>query len=429
MTLTAKPVAVPDRGRQTLDQMINPQPTLPRAFHRLWAADALSTAGDGFTLVAAPLLMLTLTSNPILIAAAMAAQQLPWLLFGLSSGVLVDRFDQRSLLMWTDFGRAVLMAVLAITVWTDTATVVVVYVLLFLNGLGDTVVTTASTAFTPSIVEPGQLTRANARLLSTRLVGGALLARPVGAWLFTHGRGAPFAVDAVSFVVGVALIAGLPRTRRAAASPVAEPGRPRRIREGLHLLWSDAVLRTLALCIFVMNVTLSAVVAVLVLVARDRLGLGPSGYGLLLGALAVGGLIGTALVNRLVGRFGTTLLLKFGLLIEAGTHLSLALTHSRWVAGATLLVFGIHSAVWSVLTLSLRQHRIGEAARGRVSAAYMVLSVGGAALGAVLGGALAHAFSLTTPMWFGFVVVLGVFAVSVPTLRQSSIAGPVPSAA
>jgi predicted MFS family arabinose efflux permease len=114
-------------------------------------------------------------------------------------------------------------------------------------------------------------------------------------------------------------------------------------------------------------------------------------------------------------------LLKVGLLIEAGTHLSLALTHSRWVAGATLLVFGIHSSVWSVLTLSLRQQRVSDEARGRVSAAYLVLSVGGAALGSVLGGVLVKAGGLTTPMWFGAAVVAVVFAVSVPGLRQSSI--------
>ncbi len=407
--------------------MINARAPLPRAFHRLWAADALSTAGDGFTLVAAPLLMLTLTSNPILIAAAMAAPQVPWLLVGLASGALVDHADQRSLLIWADSGRAVLMGVLAVTVWTDTASVPVVYALLFLSGLGDTVVTTASTAILPALVPRYQLTRANARLLSTRLVGGSLLARPLGAWLFTRGEGTPFAVDAVSFVVGVALIAGLPRRGpAAAATPTgpagpATPAGPRRIREGLRLLWADPVLRTLALCIFVMNLTLFGVTAVLVLIARDRLGLGPSGYGLLLGSLAVGGLLGTAIVNRLLGRFGPALLLKIGLLIEAGTHLSLALTHSRWVAGATLLVFGVHSAVWSVLTVSLRQHRISDEARGRVSAVDMVLSVGGAALGSVLGGVLVRAITLTAPMWFGFVVVLGVFAVSVPTLRSDNV--------
>jgi MFS family permease len=402
--------------------MINVEPApLPAAFRRLWAADAFSTAGDGFTLVAAPLLMLTLTSNPILIAGAAAAPRLPWLVAGLASGGIVDRFDQRSLIVWVDVARAALMGVLAVLIWVDLVSVPWVYVLLFLSGLGDTVVTTASTAITPALVAREQLPRANARLLGTRLVGGSLLARPVGAWLFGHDAASPFLVDAVSFVVGVLLVLGLPRRSKPDdVSAQAAPG-PRRVREGLQLLWQDPVLRTLALCIFVMNVTLSSVTAVLVLVAKYRLGLGPSGYGLLLAAVAFGGLIGSALVNRLLARFGVALLLKVGLLIEAGMHLSLALTHSRWVAGATLLVFGIHSAVWSVLTLSLRQHRVSDAVRGRVSAAYMVLSVGGAALGAVLGGVLVHVGGLTTPMWFGASVVVVVFAVSVPALRRSAM--------
>ncbi len=98
------------------------------------------------------------------------------------------------------------------------------------------------------------------------------------------------------------------------------------------------------------------------------------------------------------------------------------MTTSRWVAGGTLLVFGVHSSVWSVLTLSLRQHRISDDARGRVGAAYQVLSVGGgAAVGAVLGGVLVRVGGLTTPMWFGAAVVAGVFVASLPTLRSSAI--------
>lgn len=396
---------------------------LPPAFRRLWAADALSSAGDGFTLIAAPLLMLTLTSNPILVAGAAAAPQVPWLIAGLASGALVDRLDHRALLISVDTARALLMALLAVLVWTDTASVPLVYVLLFLSGLGDTVVVTASTAILPRLVGRDQLTRANARLLSTRLVGGGLLARPIGAWLFSRGRGTPFAVDTVSFLLGVLLLTRLPARRARTAgieAPASGPG-PRRVREGLQLLWADPILRTLALCIFVMNVTLSAVIAILVLVARDRLGLGPTGYGLLLASLAVGGLIGTAVVNPLLDRFGPARLLQAGLIIEAATHLSLALTRSPWVAGVTLLVFGVHSSVWSVLTASLRQHRITDEARGRVGAAYMVLSVGGAALGALLGGVLVHVSGLTTPMWLGVVVIAAVFATSLPTLRPEAI--------
>ena len=99
--------------------------------------------------------------------------------------------------------------------------------------------------------------------------------------------------------------------------------------------------------------------------------------------MAVGGLIGTALVGRLRQRFGTSTLLKAGLLIELGTHLTLALTSTWAVAASALLIFGIHGSVWSVLTVSLRQHRTTDEVRGRVMSAYMVLSVGGAAIGSL----------------------------------------------
>ena len=86
------------------------------------------------------------------------------------------------------------------------------------------------------------------------------------------------------------------------------------------LLWRDAVLRVLALCIFVMNVTLSGTLAILVLVAHQRLGLSDTGYGVLLATLAVGGLMGTAAVDPLLRRFGPVTLLAVGLLIEAGRN-------------------------------------------------------------------------------------------------------------
>jgi MFS family permease len=395
---------------------------LPRAFTRLWASDALSSAGDGFTLVAAPLLVLGLTENPILVAGAATAGYLPWVLFGLLSGTVVDRVDQRRLIVVVDTVRAALMAVLAISVWTDTVTVWLIYALLFLSGSGDTLTATAAASLTPRVVDRADLTRANARLLGTRLVGGALLARPIGAWLFGHGAGTPFAVDAVSFLIGSALLIGLPVRPRTPAPATAQDEPPRsRVREGLRLLWADDVLRILAVCILLMNITLAATTAILVLVARDRLGLGASGYGLLLATLAVGGLIGTALVNRLLSRFGPALLLTVGLLIEAGTQLTLALATSFWVAGAALLVFGVHSAVWSVLTASLRQHRISDDARGRVISAYTVLSVGGAALGSALGGVLVDTIGLTAPMWFGAAVVAAVFVVASPRLRASAM--------
>jgi MFS family permease len=177
----------------------------------------------------------------------------------------------------------------------------------------------------------------------------------------------------------------------------------------------------LALCIFVMNVTLTGTLAVLVIYAFDRLGLGPTGYGLLVASIAIGGLIGTLTATRLVERFGASLLLKVGLAIECGTQLTLAVTSSAWVVAVAFVAFGVHSSVWSVLTVSLRQHRTADAVRGRVMAAYNLLSVGGSALGALVGGALVAIGGITTPMWFGAVLVAVVFALALPFLRKDEV--------
>jgi MFS family permease len=397
---------------------------LPASFRRLWTADALSTAGDGFTVVAGPLLMTTLTRSPILIAGGAAASLVPWLLFGLVSGAIVDRSDQRRLIIAVDTVRAVVVGALALAIATGVATVPLVYALLFASGTGDTLTSNATSALVPKMVPGYLLTRANSRLISTRLIGGSLLARPIGALLFTRGHSVPFAIDAVSFVVGVVLLIGL----RPAGAPDRTEAAPARrriqagdVRAGLTVLWRDPVLRTLAQCILVMNITLSGTMAILVITARVRLGLGETGYGVLLASVAVGGLIGAAIVTRAVQRFGVSLLLKFGLVIEAGTQLTLALTRSPFVAGTALLVFGIHSAVWSVLTVSLRQHRTAEEMRGRVNSGYLVLSVGGSAIGAVLGGLLVEGFGVTAPMWFGTALVIVVLAFAVPTLRASQM--------
>lgn len=398
--------------------MIKRGDRLPGAFLRFWASDALTSAGDGFTLVAAPLLLVTLTTSPMLIAGGVFAAQIPWLLFGLRAGATVDRTDRRKVIMVVDTVRTALLAGLAVAVATGAASVVLVYAILFASGVGDTLVMTAGISFVPSLVPRASMTRAYSRIIATRLVGASLLARPIGAWLFTRDASVPFAVDALSFLGGVLLLVRVPSPPPPAPTDGAERSG---VRNGLRLLWRDRVLRVLALCIFVMNVTLSATMAVLVIYAGERLGLGATGYGLLGATIAAGGLLGTTVVDRLVRRFGPRPLLLAGLAVECSTQLTLALTTHVWVALLVLAIFGVHSSVWSVMTVSLRQHRVADEVRGRVSSAYTVLSVSGSALGALLGGALVELGGITTPMWFGAGCVAGVFALAVPNLRKDEV--------
>jgi MFS family permease len=373
-------------------------------YRRLWVANAVSVTGDGVTVTAGPLLAASITHDPLLVAGALFAQQLPWLIFTLLSGALVDRLDPGRLMMSVDLLRAAVVGALAASVLAGRAHLIVLYGALFILGVGSTVSGTAALSLLPQLVSPDDLARGNAGLQGVQLVGEDLAGPPLGAYLFVLAAGLPFAFDAATFVVGAALIASI--GPRGTAHPVS--GRTRlgqEIAEGIRWLLAHPGLRMLAVAICVMNIMLGSTLAILVLYARDRLGLGPAGYGVLLACSAAGGVIGTVIVNRLLARFGASLLLRLGLIIECATHVSLALTRRPWVAALTLVVFGVHSGVWSVVTVTMRQTAVPEQLRGRVNSVYYTFSMGGFALGSLLGGLLARAFGLTAPFWVAAVAV------------------------
>jgi MFS family permease len=375
-------------------------------FARLWTASAVSNLGDGVTMIAGPLLVASLTNDPSLIAGAVFAQQLPWLLFALISGALVDRFDRRRLIVGVNVGRGAVLAGLAVAVGTGTATVPLIYAAFFLLGVGETLADTASVALLPSVVPAERLETANGRLFATFIVGNQFAAKPLGGYLFVVAAALPFGFDAATFGVAALLLAML-RWRYAppAATAATGPPTPRRalrveIAEGIRALWSTPALRLLALCLGVMNLVFCAAFAVFVLYSRDRLGLGAVGYGVLLTGSAVGGLLGTWLAPRLRVRFGTANLLRAGLVVEIATQLVLATARSPWLAGTILVLFGVHTMVWGVLVASLRQRLVPDELRGRVNSVYSLLDLGGAALGTLLGGLLAQVTgNLTTPFW------------------------------
>ena len=112
------------------------------------------------------------------------------------------------------------------------------------------------------------------------------------------------------------------------------------------------------------------------------------------------GCSGTALAPRLRTRFGTPALLRAGLLIEVGLQVVLATTRQPWVAGAALGVWGVHTMVWGVLVVSLRQRLVPDRLRGRVNSVYALADLGGAAVGTAAGGLIAQATgNIVAPFW------------------------------
>jgi len=139
--------------------------------------------------------------------------------------------------------------------------------------------------------------------------------------------------------------------------------------------------------------------AIFVLYAFERLGLGQVGYGVLLTAFAVGGLAGTVAAPALLRRLGATLLLRAGLFVELALPATLAVTRTAWVAAAMIVVFSCHAMVWGNVVTTLRQRSVPSVLYGRVSSVYSLLDLGGAALGSLLGGALASTYGIVATFW------------------------------
>jgi predicted MFS family arabinose efflux permease len=370
-------------------------------FRWLLSATVVNNAGDGVALAAGPLLVASLTRDPLLVSMALLSQWLPMLLFGLIGGVAADRFDRRRMVMVVNLARAVVLVVLVATIATETVSILLVLAVLFVLGTAETFADSASSTLLPSLVARKDLGIANARMQGAFLLTNELVAPPLGALLFATGMALPFAANAAAFALGALLISrivGSMRSERVEVTSVwADMG------EGIRWLVGHPPMRTLALTIFTFNVTFGAAWGVLVLYAGERLGLGEVGFGLLIAATAVGGIIGIVSYGSLERRLRLSTIMRLGLLIETGTHLSLALTTAPPVALSTLVVFGAHAFVWGTTATVVRQRAVPNELLGRVTGVYRVAIVGGLVIGAPIGGVMARTFDITAPFWFGFI--------------------------
>ncbi len=386
-------------------------PPLGRPFWTFWSAAALANLGDGIRVAAFPLLAAALTDDPLAVAAVAAAQFLPWLVSGLLAGALADRRGARTLLAAADTGRVVVLAVLATTVALGWATIALVVTAAFLLGVGETIRDTAAQTAVPRLVTDAQLEKANGRLVAGEIVGNEFIGPPVGALLFVLGAAIPFAVNGATLALAVMLVLSLPLSlaHRATSRPATDTPAPAGgdgLLAGLRWLARQPMLRTLVLVGAAVAAADSAWFAIFVLYARDALGLGAFGFGLLLATGAAGGLIGSFGADRLVARFRHRHVLTWSMAVTAGVPILLAFTPNRAAAVVVVVTTSAAFAVLNVAALSVRQRLVPGALLGRVVAASRMVTYSCTALGALVGGALAARAGIGAPFVFSGVVAV-----------------------
>ena len=176
-------------------------------FAKLWTASTASALGSGLATIAAPLFVAAHTKNPLIVSATFGVAWLPWLLFALPGGVLVDRVDRRRLMVTIDWVRVAVMSVLASAMLAGRAGIALLDAVLFVINAGEVIFRSASQAMTPAVVPRARLERANGWLVGGTTVTQQMIAGPLGGFLFVLAAWVPFCVNAGTYAVSAVLSA------------------------------------------------------------------------------------------------------------------------------------------------------------------------------------------------------------------------------
>ncbi|NDH65157.1 MAG: MFS transporter [Microbacteriaceae bacterium] len=280
--------------------------SLGSGFNRLYAALVATKLGDGLIAAAGPLLAAQLTQDPFLIAVMAAVYMLPWLLFAIPIGTLVDRIDRRLLLTIVNFSRALIAMLVTTMLFTHTLTIVTFYVSLFFIGVCDVVSDTATQSLVPTLLTKDKLERANSRIQAadTLLVG--FVGAPLGGVIFAVAAVVPWMVQSAGFLLAALLVTSIP-VSIAAGLAGAQSKREtfnEQMKGGISYLWNDKKLLRLVLTTAALGLCFNAATAAQVLYALKIQNVPEQLYGFLMASGAVGALGGALLAARASKRFG-----------------------------------------------------------------------------------------------------------------------------
>jgi MFS family permease len=400
------------------------------AFWKIWSANSFSNLGDGLYQVTLPLLAAQVTRSPSLIALLGVMTSLPWLIFALQAGSIVDRSDRRQVMLWVNAGRLGMLLILTVAILTDHVSMSLLYAAALLLGIGETLVDTALTSIVPSVVSKERLTWANARITAAQTVTNTFLGPPLAGYLVGFGFAIATGSSTVLYLLaGLALLVlrGSFHVPSEKDSKSAQKFRVH-VTEGLRFLWKQGLLRDLTLFTASMNLFWSGWGALIVLYAvkPGPMGLSEFEYGIFLTSMAIGGLVGSVICERLQKIMGTrnALALDFvGTIVLVGIP---ALTTNPFAVGAAAFFAGVGASVWVILVASIRQRLVPMELLGRVYSASRFVSWGIGPIGALLAGFVAELWGIRTMFAIGGVASVGLLLLFLLLVSPRSLDEPTP---
>jgi predicted MFS family arabinose efflux permease len=378
-------------------------------FVRFWVADTVSLLGTYITALALSILaMHNLQSSNTELGILNAARWMPYLLFGLIAGVLVDRHRRRPILLGADYARAGLLASIPLLTLADALTMPVLIGIVAVFGALSLVYEAAHQSFLPQLVPAPLLTEANARMEQTNSVaqgGGPAIA----GWLI-QVVGAPLAilVDAVSY-----LLSGLVLRKLQVPEQVSSASRHlgREIREGLSWVYTHRTLAPLALTSHAWFLFNGMAVTVLAPFVYRELGYSESLFGLTLAAIGVGGVVGSSLSTPVVRKLGAGRTMVVGRWVTPVAY-ALVPFATTGTTGMVLIftaqfLFGVSIGLPGPAEMGYRQTVTPDRLQGRMNATMRSLNRGMIVLGAPIGGVLSDSLGNRPALWIAVAGLTG----------------------
>ena len=364
-------------------------------------ASQVSFIGDGMRYAALPLLAAESGAGPKGLGILLGSATLPFLVLGIFGGVLADRLRRRSLLIACDIIRFGVTALFVILIVAGHAQLPVLYGVAFLMGLLESVATSATFAYLPSLAAEKDLERANGMSSTALLLGRQFVGPLIGAALVASSSALPFLLDCASFLASFVVLTAIPKQlEKSPAAPAVGAG-PRSVFSdiGASARWMRVAphVLTIAGTAAVINLFNMGALALQPQYVKEILHNSGFAYGLLMAASALGGVIGAQAAAPLTARVRRGQLVCLALLFIGGGYLLVAVADIQFTAYAGMCVTGLGFSLWGVATTSWRQRLTPDHLRGRADALHRAISWGVNPIGSVLGGFLASTYGTRLP--------------------------------
>jgi MFS family permease len=366
--------------------------SLGSPFNRLWSASIVSNLADGMAMTAFPLLAISLTKDPVLISITGALVMLPWLLFAVPIGAIVDSVNRKYVMAAADAARGLIAAILTLTIIFDVITIYWLFAFVFAAGITEVFGDTSAQTVLPSIVEKEKLEVANSRMEITSTIIQNFVGAPIGGLIYAVAIAAPFIANSLGFFVASIICLSIPLKFVKSERESGKTGFPalrEDMREGIHFLWAHKDLRRLVLMTSAIGIGFSFATSTQILFMVDLLHLNPKYFGVLMSAFGAFSLIGAYLAPKNAKKFGRGNVLRMAMISSTGLTFVTAFSPNLGVYIALALLGAFSIVHWNIVLMATYQRLIPQEIYGRVHGARRTLVWGSMPIASLLGGFVA----------------------------------------